>query len=176
MVRYRELPACGFRRKWASGPRRAARTCPGPDGVVVRGGRSAANPSARRGARRATSVRRCLRAPLRAAGILAAVACGCGLTECYRFPCGSFEPPMAALGRAGTSSEAAWRARCAAEQPIHLGPHLPGLSPCACDGCLMCCHRIHTASCSSISPPPGKQRISPRSSRAAACDERHARA
>ena len=101
---------------------------------------------------------------------------GCVLTECHRFPCGSFEPPMAALGRAGTSSEAAWRARCAAEQPIHLGPHLPGLSPCACDGCLMCCHRIHTASCSSISPPPGKQRISPRSSRAAACDERHARA
>ena len=66
-------PACGFRRKWASGPRRAARTCPGPDGVVVRGGRSAANPSARRGARRATSVRCCLRAPLRAAGIPAAV-------------------------------------------------------------------------------------------------------
>lgn len=73
MVRYGKKPACSFRRKWALGREELARSRPGPDGVVVRGGRRAANPSARRGARRATSVRRCLRAPLRAAGILAAV-------------------------------------------------------------------------------------------------------
>ena len=81
--------------------------------------------------------------------------CGCAerqvLTECDQFPCGSFEPQLPAWGRAGTSSEAAWRARCAAEQPIRLGPHLPCLSPCACDGCLVWWHRIYRAACSSNS-------------------------
>ena len=80
---------------------------------------------------------------------------------------------LRAWGRAGTSSEAALRARCAVEQPMRLGPHLPCLSPCARDGCLVGCHRIHTASCSSNSSAPGDRCILSRSSRGAACDERH---
>ena len=50
--------------------------------------------------------------------------------ECDQFPCGSFEPQLPAWGRAGTSSEAAWRARCAVEQPMRLGPHLPLIWHC----------------------------------------------
>ena len=93
------------------------------------------------------------------------------LTECVRFPCGSFQPQLPAWGRAGTALEAALRARCAIEQPMRLGPHLASLSPCALDVCVVCCHRILAASRASSSQWSGGRRISTRSSRRAAFDE-----
>ena len=66
--------------------------------------------------------------------------------------------------------------RCAALSLVLGCPRRSCPGKRARDRCVVCCHRILAASCASTSSPPGDPRISLSSSRAAACDERHARA